>query len=109
MIKTRRKIYNYLHNSIKQYILTKTIRSKIFNHKELDTKTLNTKNILDNMNNLPCNYITSLFTDPNHRHIVTGDISIAQNNKLRKLISKGPKYGELVSINFSNCKTEIKK
>ena len=89
------------------YILTKTIQSKIFNHKEF-IKTLDTNDILDNMNNLPCNCTTSPFTDPNHGHIVTGHIHIAQNNKLRKLLCKGPKYREPVSINFSNCKTEIK-
>ena len=89
------------------YTLTKTIRSKIFNHKEF-IKALDTKNILDNMNNLPCNCTTSPFTDANHGHIVSGDIRIVQNNKLRKLLCKGPKYREPVSINFSNCKTEIK-
>ena len=41
-------------------------------------------------------------------HIVTGDTSIVQKNKLRKLLCKGPKYREPVSINFSNSKTEIK-
>ena len=75
------------------YTLTKTIRSKIFNHKEF-LKTLDTKDILDNTNNLPCNCTTSPFTDPNHGHIVTGDISITQNKKLRKLLCKGPKYSE---------------
>ena len=60
------------------------------------------------MNNLLCNCTTSPFTDPNHGHIVTEDINIAQNNKLRKLLYKGLKYRESVSINFSNCKTEIK-
>ena len=60
------------------------------------------------MNNLTCNCTTSPFTDANHGHIVSGDIRIVQNNKLRKLLSKGPKYREPVSINFSNCKTEIK-
>ena len=89
------------------YTLTKTIRSKIFNHKEF-IKTLDTKDILDNMINLPCNCTTSPFTDPNHGHIVSGDIHIVQNNKLRKLLCKGPKYREPVSINLSNCKTEIK-
>ena len=39
------------------YTLTKTIRSKIFSHKEL-IKTLDTKEILGNMNNFPCNCIT---------------------------------------------------
>ena len=66
------------------YTLPKTIRSKAFNHKEF-IKTLDTKDILDNMNSLPCNWTTSSFTDPNHGHIVTGDIRIVQNNKLRKL------------------------
>ena len=60
------------------------------------------------MNNLSCNCTTSPFTDTNHGHIVSGDIRIVQNNKLRKLLCKGPKYREPVSINFSNCKTEIK-
>ena len=60
------------------------------------------------MINLPCNCTTSPFTDPNHGHIVSGDIRIVQNNKLRKLLCKGPKYKEPVSINLSNCKTEIK-
>ena len=89
------------------YTLTKTIRSEILNHKEF-IETLDTKTILDNMNNLPCNGTTSPFTDPNPEHIVTGDIHIVQNNKLRKLLCKGPKYREPVSINFSNCKTGIK-
>ena len=89
------------------YTLTKTIRSKIFNHKEF-IKTLDTKDILKNMNKLPCNCTTSPFTDANHGHIVSGDIRIVQNNKLRKLLCKSPKYREPVSINFSKCKTEIK-
>ena len=50
------------------YTLTKTIRSKVFNDKEF-IKTLDTKDILDNMNNLPCNCATSPFTDPNYEHI----------------------------------------
>ena len=84
-----------------------TIRSKIFNHKEL-IKTLGTKDISGNMNNLPCNCTVSPFTDLNHGPIVTGDIDIIQNNKLRKILWKSPKYREPVTIDFSNCKTEIK-
>ena len=58
------------------------------------------------MNNLPCNCTTSPFTDPNYGHIVTRDICIVQNNKLGKLLCKGPRYRELVFVNFSICKTE---
>ena len=64
------------------------MRFKIFNHKEFIT-TVDTKDILDNTNSLPCNWTTSPFTDPNHGHIVTGDIRIVQNNKLRKLPYEG--------------------
>ena len=60
------------------------------------------------MSNLPYNCTTSPFTDPNHERIVSGAIRIVQNNKLRKLLCKGSKYRQPVSINFSNCKTEIK-
>ena len=50
------------------YTLTKTIRSKMFNHKDF-IKTLDTKDNFDNMSNLHCNCT-------NHGHIVTGDIRI---------------------------------
>ena len=50
------------------------MQSKIFNHEEF-VRTLDTKDILVNINNLPCNCTTSPFTDPNHGHIVTEDIS----------------------------------
>ena len=59
------------------YKLTKIIRSKIFNHKEF-IKTLDPKDTLDTINNLPCNCTTSPFADPNHGHIVTGDMLIVQ-------------------------------
>ena len=72
--------------------LTKITRSKIFSHKEF-TKVIDTKDILNNMINLPCNCITPPFTDLNDRHIVNGGIRIVQN---------------IVSINLSNSKTEIK-
>ena len=71
MIKRGRK--TYLQNST-VYTLTKTI----LNHKKF-IKTLDTKDILDNMNKLPGNCTISPFTDPNHEHIVTGDIRIVQN------------------------------
>ena len=75
------------------YTLSKTIQSKIFNRKEF-IKTLDTKNILGNVNNCttsPCNCTTLPFTDPNHGHIVTEDTHFVQSNKLRKLLYKSSK------------------
>ena len=60
------------------------------------------------MNNLPFNSTRSPFADPNHEYIVTGEIRIVQKKKLKKLLCKGLEYREQVSINFSNCKAEIK-
>ena len=85
--------FNKIEQISTVHTLTKAIRSKIFNHKEF-IKTLHSKNILDNMDNLPGNCTTSSFTD---RHIVTGDVRIVQNKKLRKLLCKCPRYKEPVS------------
>ena len=61
------------------YTVTKIIQSKIFNHREF-IKTLDTKNILDNVKNVSGNCTTSRFTDSNHGNVVTGDICIVQSN-----------------------------
>ena len=54
-----------------------------------------------------CN--NSEFKDNNHGHIVTGDLRIVKDVKLRKLLSKGPDFREHRSINFNKCKIEIIK
>ena len=36
----------------------------------------------------------SNFTNQHHGHILTGDLRIIENDKLRKVISKGPNYKE---------------
>ena len=35
-----------------------------------------------------------------HGHIITGNLKIIDNAKLRELVSKGPKYRELHKINW---------
>ena len=80
--------FNKTEQILTVHTLIKTIRSKIFHHIKF-IKTIDTKDILDNMNNLACNCRKSPFTDPNHGHIVTIDIRIVQNNKLRKLLYQG--------------------
>ena len=46
-------------------------------------------------------------TDKNHGHVLTGDLRIITNSKLRKLVSKGPNFREAMSINWNKCKREI--
>ena len=47
------------------------------------------------------------FFDENHDHVLTGDLRIIINSKLRKLVSKGASFREAMSINWNRCKIEI--
>ena len=52
---------------------------------------------------LTCHCHLSSFCDPHHQHIVTGDLRIIKNGKLRKLLSKGLNYREKKTTNCSKC------
>ena len=85
------------------------IRSRILNYKE----TVSTLNIVVDedvsfVQNLPsCECSNPEFCDPHHRHIITGDLPIITNQKLRKLFSKGPNYREPKTLNYHKCKQTI--
>ena len=57
----------------------------------------------------PCSCLESEYTDPHHGHVVTGDLRIIKNDKLRKLFSKGPNYREKKTVNYQKCMNEIVK
>ena len=85
------------------------IRSKILNYRE----TVSSLNVIVDedvsfVQNLPtCDCSNSTFCDPHHKHIVSGDLRIVSNPKLRKLLSKGPNYREPKTLNYSKCKQAI--
>ena len=54
-----------------------------------------------------CECNSSPFCDPYHGHIVSGDLRIVENSKLRKLFAKGPNYRENKTINYNKCKHVI--
>ena len=89
------------------YSLSSTIRNKVFNYKE----TVNNIDVTDEISygtNLPsCECSTSPFVDPDHGHIVTGDLRLIENQHLRKLLSKGPNYREPKNINWKKSKDVI--
>ena len=89
------------------YSLEGTIRNKIFNYKqtvaEIDTNDPNTFGT----GLASCDCANSEFCDPNHGHVLTGDLRIIENQKLRKLISRGPNFREPTTIHWGHCKTEI--
>ena len=94
--------------------LDKPIRNKIMNY-ESTVRSIHHTNDEDVSFTLcsetntpfPCSCSDSTFCDPNHGHIVTGDLRIVENSKLRKLLSKGPNYRENKTINYSKCNKEI--
>ena len=56
---------------------------------------------------LSCDCSNNSFTDPYHGHVVTGDLRLVENTKLRNLFSKGPNYREAKTLNFSRCLKSI--
>ena len=46
---------------------------------------------------------SSIFRDLHFKIIVKGDLRIFKNNKLRKILTKGPNYGKPQSLNFSKA------
>ena len=90
--------------------LSQPIRNKILNYRDT---VLSLNIVVDDevsfVRNLPtCDCKSSEFTDPFHNHIVTGDLRVIKNQKIRKLFSKGPNYREPTTLNYEKCKKEIK-
>ena len=79
------------------YSYTRSVASKIFNYKrslqEIDFNSLS-------QNPLPCTCPGSEFLYAPCGHVVTGDLSIVQNDELRDLLHKGPKFREPVSFSW---------
>ena len=88
------------------YTLDSPISSKIFNFNKFTTN-FNVSEFVKDKTVLPCNCSSSSFTDKHHGHIVSGDLRIVQNNKLRKLFTRGPKYRESKQIDWKKARIKI--
>ena len=53
-------------------------------------------------NQKTCECRSSKFKDNHHNHIITGDLSIIENENLRKLLHKGPNYREKILLDMLN-------
>ena len=83
------------------YKLSTPIRDKIFNYKQtVESICLNED---DSLNADECTCLHSPFCDQDHGHIITGDLRIVENSKLRKLLTKGPNYREPKTVNYGKC------
>ena len=79
------------------YTYTKTIASKIFN---FSSTLLDLDYHQFHNNPSPCECNTSSHLYEPYGHVITGDLSIIPNSKLRDLIAKGPKYREPCKLDW---------
>ena len=86
------------------YQYTNTVANKLFNFSST-LSNLDITNYLSNPQHCQCN--TSKFRYEPHGHLITGDLMVIENVKLRKLVAKGPKYREPNKINWQSTKTMI--
>ena len=69
--------------------LKPTIRNRIFNYKEV------VSNYYDGQEeDMTCDCHNSQYKDEHHGHVITGDLDIIRNRKLRDLFRKGPNFRE---------------
>ena len=86
------------------YTRCPTIGQKIFNYKRV-IDAIHSKDWKSD--HVSCHCTDSKFIDKHHKHIVTGDLRIIANKKLRNLLLKGPTYREPVDINWIKVFQEI--
>ena len=88
------------------YSYTKTIAGKIFNFKQ----SIKDLDFEIGTTNLSCDcHVSDFFRYEPVGHVVTGNLGIVGNRKLRKLLSKGPSYREQNNINWDTNQKIIKK
>ncbi len=88
------------------YKLSNSIRSKIFNYKQF-VQDLDVDAFIADPNILPCSCHNSPFLNRDHNHIITGNLDIVTDSKLRGLLAKGPKYREPLPFSYIKARAEI--
>ena len=91
------------------YSLSQPIRSKILNYKKFVLNELDLVKFSQNSKSIACNCknYSDEFMDKNRGHVLTGNLKIIQNNKLRKIFSKGPKFREPEKIDWDKARVTI--
>ena len=76
------------------------IRNTIFNY----ASTISEIRDWSSQQDCVCNCNSSLFRNPDHGHIITGNLNIVDNNCLRKILSLGPKFRQPKTVDFDSIK-----
>ena len=88
------------------FSLNDPISSKIFNFNKF-VSSLNLSEFIKNNSIIPCHCKDSPYQDKHHKHIISGDLRIVTDSKLRKLFSKGPKFREPQDIDWVKARESI--
>lgn len=91
---------------IVSYSYPPPIRSKILNYKDVLSEFILREDQPEE-SFPPCDCLSSPYKDPHHGHVMTGDLSLINNERLRKLIAKGSGYREYVRINWKDTENHI--
>ena len=84
------------------YEYTSTVAIKLFNFAPA-LSNVNVSEYLSNPQTCQCN--ESKFCYEPHGHVITGDLRVIENAKLRELAAKGPKYREPSRVNWKATET----
>ena len=101
------KIQEESHIPVVTFKLCNTVRNKILNYKLTVDSIFTDDEVSFSTGTDRCDCQNSEFCDPDHGHIITGDLRIVNCTKLRKLLTHGPNYREPQSPNYNKCKTSI--
>ena len=90
------------------YNLNASIRSTLFNYKQFILH-VNIDEFVKDPNSIKCscNKNDNSFINNCYGHIITGNLNTVNNEQLRQLISKGPKYREPKPICFQEAREEL--
>ena len=97
MIETVPTYFKEKEPPIISYTYTKTIANKIFNFSSI-LSDLDYHQFHNNPSQCECNTSSHLYHI--YGHVITGDLSIIPNFKLRDLVAKGPKYREPCKVDW---------
>ena len=84
------------------YEYTSTVASEIFNF----APALSNLNVSEYLSNpQTCQFKESKFCYEPHGHVITGDLRVIENARLRELVAEGPKYREPNRVNWKARET----
>jgi hypothetical protein len=89
--------------------MVRITKLRIFTITKWKATTIDTHDTVTYGSGLPfCDCENSEFCDPNHGHILTGNLRIIGNEKLRKLVARGPNFREAKMIHGVIVKLKLR-